>query len=114
MAEIRKIVLVLGNGFDLNLGLKTSYKDFWESEFCPNDYPAPLIKHLNERWDDDLEAVRWYDLENELMNYYRKVSFPGSKVEVITSEEEQFVKKVNPAYLSHGIDNKYIMRLTRC
>ena len=108
MAEIRKIVLVLGNGFDLNLGLKTSYKDFWESEFCPNDYPAPLIKHLNERWDDDLEAVRWYDLENELMNYYRKVSFPGSKVEVITSEEEQFVKKVNPAYLSHGIDNKYI------
>ncbi len=34
MSEPRKIVLILGNGFDLDLGLKTSYKDFWESEFC--------------------------------------------------------------------------------
>ncbi len=108
MPELRKIVLVLGNGFDLDLGLKTSYKDFWESEFCPKDYPAPLIKHLNERWDDDLEAVRWYDLENELMNYYRKVSLPGSKLEVITREEELFVKNVNPTYLSYNIDHKYI------
>ena len=69
MAEPRKIVLILGNGFDLDLGLKTSYKDFWESEFCPKDYPAPLIQHLNKRWSDDLEAVRWYDLENELRVY---------------------------------------------
>ena len=84
MSESRKIVLVLGNGFDLDLGLRTSYKDFWESEFCPKDYPAPLIKHMNERWDDALEAVRWYDLENELMNYYRKVSLPGSKIDVIS------------------------------
>ena len=32
MEEPRKIVVILGNGFDLDLGLKTSYKDFWESE----------------------------------------------------------------------------------
>jgi len=108
MSESRKIVLVLGNGFDLDLGLRTSYKDFWESEFCPKDYPAPLIKHMNERWDDALEAVRWYDLENELMNYYRKVSLPGSKIDVISREEEQFVREVNPAHLSYGVDNKYI------
>jgi hypothetical protein len=108
MSESRKIVLILGNGFDLDLGLKTSYKDFWESEFCPKDYPAPIIKHLNERWDEALEAVRWYDLENELMNYYRKVSLPGSKVDVITGEEEQFVREVDPVHLSYGVDNKYI------
>ena len=71
MAEPRKIVLILGNGFDLDLGLKTSYKDFWESEFCPKDYPAPLIHHLNQRWPDNLDAVKWYDLENELLNYYK-------------------------------------------
>ena len=108
MSESRRIVLILGNGFDLDLGLRTSYKDFWESAFCPKDYPAPLIKHLNERWDDDLDAVRWYDLENELMNYYRKVNVPGSKVDVISHEEEQFVREVNPADLSYGIKNKYI------
>ncbi|MBP5517465.1 MAG: hypothetical protein J6X91_02220 [Bacteroidales bacterium] len=50
MSESRKIVLVIGNGFDLDLGLKTSYKDFWESEFCPKDYPSPLIRHLNSQW----------------------------------------------------------------
>ena len=108
MSESRKIVLILGNGFDLDLGLKTSYKDFWVSEFCPKDYPAPIIKHLNERWDEALEAVRWYDLENELMNYYRKVSLPGSKVDVITREEEQFVREIDPVHLSYGVDNKYI------
>ena len=61
----RKIVLILGNGFDLNLGLKTSYKDFWESKFCPKDYPAPLIRHLNQCWPGGIDGVRWYDLENE-------------------------------------------------
>lgn len=25
-------ILIIGNGFDLNLGLKTSYKDFIQSE----------------------------------------------------------------------------------
>lgn len=48
MAEPRKIVLILGNGFDLDLGLKTSYKDFWESDYCPKKYPAPLIRHLKQ------------------------------------------------------------------
>ncbi|MGN0198682.1 MAG: AbiH family protein [Candidatus Cryptobacteroides sp.] len=108
MSESRKIVLVLGNGFDLDLGLRTSYKDFWESEFCPKDYPAPIIKHLNERWNEALEAVRWYDLENELMNYYRKVSLLGLKVDVITGEEEQFVREIDQVHLSYGFDNKYI------
>lgn len=93
MEEPRKIVLILGNGFDLDLGLKTSYKDFWESEFCPRDYPAPLIVHLNQRWPDNMEAVKWYDLENELLNYYRGLSDPERGVDIITSEEKEFLKK---------------------
>lgn len=47
--EPKKIVLIIGNGFDLDLGLKTSYKDFWESKFCPCKYPAPIIDHLNKQ-----------------------------------------------------------------
>ena len=68
-----KKILILGNGFDLDLGRKTSYKSFFESEFCPKDYPAPLIKHLNEKWHNNLESVKWYDLENEILNYYEKI-----------------------------------------
>lgn len=93
MEEPRRIVLVLGNGFDLDLGLKTSYKDFWESENCPKDYPAPLIAHLNQRWPDNREAVKWYDLENELLNYYLGLSDPERGVDIISSEEKELLKE---------------------
>lgn len=73
MATNTKKILILGNGFDLDLGRKTLYKDFYESEFCPKDYPAPLIKHLNGKWHNNLETVKWYDLENEILNYYEKI-----------------------------------------
>ena len=87
-SEPRKIVLVLGNGFDLDLGLKTSYKDFWESELCPKDYPAPLIRHLNKQWAEDIESVRWYDLENELHTYARILD----KRDVIDEEQRSYIK----------------------
>lgn len=93
MAEPRKIVLILGNGFDLDLGLQTSYKAFWESEFCPKDYPAPLIHHLNQKWPDNLEAVKWYDLENELLNYYNGIPDPTKGQDIITEEERALLEK---------------------
>lgn len=93
MTEPRKIVLILGNGFDLDLGLKTSYKDFWESEFCPKRYPAPIIHHLNQRWSDSLEAVKWYDLENELLNYYKGIPDPSKGEDIITDEERALLEK---------------------
>ncbi|MBR6844887.1 MAG: hypothetical protein IKM79_07315 [Bacteroidales bacterium] len=33
-------VLIIGNGFDLYLGLKTSYSDFAKSDFWPKNNPA--------------------------------------------------------------------------
>lgn len=93
MADPRKIVLILGNGFDLDLGLKTSYKDFWESEFCPKNYPAPLIRHLNQRWPDNLNAVKWFDLENELLNYYKSIPDPTKGQDIITEEERALLEK---------------------
>ena len=89
MTELRKIVLILGNGFDLDLGLKTSYKDFWESEFCPKDYPAPLIRHLNSKWTEDIDDVRWYDLENELLLYAKT----GNKADLISNEEREYIAR---------------------
>lgn len=92
MAESRKIVLILGNGFDLDLGLKTSYKAFWESEFCPKRYPAPLIHHLNQCWPDNRNAVKWYDLENELLNYYNSIPDPRIGKDILTEEEIELLK----------------------
>lgn len=92
MSKPRMIVLILGNGFDLDLGLKTSYKDYWESEYCPKDYPAPIVFHLNQRWEDNLEAVKWYDMENELLNYYKSLSDPNLGADILTSEEIKFLR----------------------
>ena len=109
--EPRKIVLILGNGFDLDLGLKTSYKDFWESEFCPKDYPAPLIHHLNQCWPDDLDAVKWYDLENELLNYYRGLRDPKRGADILTSEEIELLKEFSSYKFSCGLysDKHYLV-----
>lgn len=51
-------VLVVGNGFDLNLGLKTSYRDFFDSEFFP-----PV--------KDDLERIKNY-ISSKNVNFFVK------------------------------------------
>lgn len=93
MDEPRKIVVILGNGFDLDLELKTRYQDFWESDYCPKRYPAPLIHHLNQCWPDNRNAVKWYDLENELLNYYNSIPDPTKGQDIITEEERALLEK---------------------
>lgn len=39
-------VLIVGNGFDLNLGLKTSYQDFFESDYFPKVTPSPTMQNI--------------------------------------------------------------------
>ena len=107
MERPRRIVLILGNGFDLDLGLKTSYKNFWESKFCPKDYPAPLIYHLNESWPNSLESVRWYDLENELYYYAKNILSDNTRRDVITKWERDFIEIVKPEIISFGTYFKY-------
>ena len=105
MATNTKRMLILGNGFDLDLGRKTLYKDFYESEFCPKDYPAPLIKHLNEKWTDNLESVKWYDLENEILNYYEIIKAKGDDYDLYNEKEKELLKRIKqyPTHTSYSI-----------
>ncbi len=60
------IALVIGNGFDLSLGLPTSFSDFLGSsyfkEILPNNY---LCQHMNGLY----ENLGWVDIEYELADY---------------------------------------------
>lgn len=94
MAKITKKVLILGNGFDLDLGRKTSYKNFYNSEHCPKDYPAPIIKHLNEKWVDNLDSVKWYDLENEILNYYEIIKTQGGDYDLYNASERKILLQI--------------------
>ena len=65
---MRKKVLIIGNGFDLNLGWKTSYRDFAESDYWPvHDVGSkcPLEEYLAKK----VGIERWYDLESILREY---------------------------------------------
>lgn len=64
-----KHIYVIGNGFDIDLGWRTSYKDFYESKltgwkvhFRPGEdcLPVYLIEHAGENW---------YDLERTIYDY---------------------------------------------
>jgi hypothetical protein len=58
------IVYVIGNGFDLNLGLKTSYQDFYDYlKKQPSD--EKLIADMKE----NLDSETWADLEFALGKY---------------------------------------------
>ena len=94
MATNTKKILILGNGFDLDLGRKTSYANFYNSEHCPKDYPAPIIKHLNEKWNNNLESVKWYDLENEILNYYEKIKALGGNYDLYNANERKIILQI--------------------
>lgn len=101
MSVPRKIVLILGNGFDLNLGRDTSYASFYNSKFCPKDYPAPLIRHLNDFRSQNRESVRWLDLENELFKYYSE-TVVNRGYDLITPAESRFLSNFDPSASSRG------------
>ena len=103
MSEPRNTVFILGNGFDLDNGLKTSYQNFWESDYCPKFYPAPLIFHLNEKWGNDLSRVKWYDLENELLNYYDDIRGLPERPDVIDAKECEYLSVIQPSQIAYGV-----------
>jgi len=67
MNEINNI-LILGNGFDLDLGLPTSYNHFMASEEfnnLTNNYFVEYLKQQTER--------NWIDIENEFKTYLNQI-----------------------------------------
>lgn len=60
------IVFLIGNGFDINLGLKTSYSDFYKYyKSVGSDHD--LIKQLKDSMD--IEQKNWSDMELALGKY---------------------------------------------
>lgn len=71
-----KVTVVLGNGFDLDLGLKTRYSDFAKSkywtELMDNNLHSSdstrLIGFLRQKYD----VEKWIDIEDALLQFARK------------------------------------------
>lgn len=66
-----RILFFLGNGFDLNLGMKTSYQDFYR--WYLNRYSShPCIDSLKRNIDANYE--NWSDLECGLGEYSKSIN----------------------------------------
>ena len=64
--------MVIGNGFDLNLGLKTGYQNFIQHHYFKSllDSKNTLAIYLNKK--NNLN--RWVDIEAEITNYSKEIT----------------------------------------
>ena len=69
-------ILIIGNGFDLDLGMKSRYSDFMSSQTwikAKDDNSLPLcnlIRYLEEKKNKEA----WFDVESELLNYALEIT----------------------------------------
>ncbi len=68
-----RIVFLMGNGFDISLGLKTSYTDF-HKYYTRSFHIEPCIKKLKRAIKEDLE--NWSDFEKAFGIYTKKIADP--------------------------------------
>lgn len=99
-----KKVFIIGNGFDLDLGWKTSYKDFINSDYWPLKDKEPdclMAEYLKDRTCFD----RWYDLESLLKEYASHK--PHNHVKANPQDEEFFyeLRKCLISFLKDAINS---------
>ena len=111
-----KHIYVIGNGFDIDLGWHTSYKEFydtkllgWKVHFGPNDdcLPKYLIDHAGENWYDLERTIYDYclskskgDLDEDLMSkdYRDYVSIKGQLERFVKERSSEPVNEKSKAY----------------
>lgn len=100
-----RILHIIGNGFDLNLGLKTSYKDFLDYyKKLPSS--TDTIQKLKESMDDTI--IDWSDMELALGKYSKKVD-SNDDFDLIHSdivENLSVYLKNQEAFLGFNQDNR--------
>lgn len=70
-----KKILIIGNGFDIDLGLRTRYSDFANSKFWEQlmkntySFDHDLLGALNEA----KEKEAWFDIEKTMNDYVRSI-----------------------------------------
>lgn len=101
-------VFIIGNGFDLDLGLPTKYSDFANSEFWPKAAPKskvtfeemkremkrgifstiPETPKLEHAIENAKNKSTWFDLEKELLDYAKEYDQTNSNYTRFSSESQ--------------------------
>lgn len=93
--QSKKYIIIIGNGFDINLGLPTGYNKFIKSpEFqVMLDRGNKLAKQLKENY----ELKNWIDIENELKVYSQKNEDKDFKLnyDVLTYQLIKYINNID-------------------
>lgn len=100
-------LIIIGNGFDLNLGLKTAYCDFLES-----NYFAELLKEKNpfaEALKNKFNLNRWIDVEIEL----KEISQTYTTISASHFKQlcEKLMEYMSQMELPNSFENTYAYKL---
>ena len=100
-----KILFIIGNGFDLGLGMKTRYSDMYES-YINSESKSETIKAFKKRLSSDIKYENWSDFEmgmakktndfsseNEFVECIR--DFKKHMVDHLESETQSIVKRLD-------------------
>jgi hypothetical protein len=68
------IVFLIGNGFDINLGMKTSYADFYDDLVKTYIVGPGSIENLHQSIEKYKKTNLWADLEKGLGEYTKEIS----------------------------------------
>lgn len=123
-----KHIYVIGNGFDIDLGWHTSYKEFydtkltgWKVHFVPNDdcLPKYLLDHAGENWYDLERTIYDYclskskgNLDKDLMSrdYQDYLTIKRQLVNFVKERSDEPVNEESKAY---NILKAYIAEISR-
>lgn len=98
-------VLVIGNGFDIDLGINTSYSNFYNYSIFSKKriiVPYSLEAYLRGRNKKD---IRWADLEESMATYVKNKK--GRVLDTIIDIDKLFLKKLKREFSNFIIDNWY-------
>lgn len=101
-----KILYILGNGFDLNLGMKTSYKDFYEY-YKSIETSNITIKNLKSNISNNYK--NWSDLEFALGQYtdeFKTVEEFDEAFEDIGEKLAEYLKKEEDKFKPNKVNQE--------
>ena len=99
-----KRTLILGNGFDLDIGLHTSYKAFATSDYWPfkNAQKIQDLNTLAYELDQATHLNTWFDVEETLYHYAKKelgqIRLSGG---IIEAQDKQDFKKLHDSLINY-------------
>lgn len=103
---------LIGNGFDICLGLDTRYYDFYTKHYLmlPKDNLLDYLKTfreeiqqyvLDETGKEDVRGIDWSDLEKALGQYSSKLEDPTEYINIVVDvnrELRAYIKKENERF----------------